>query len=71
MANDVSAPLPDLTLERKSILTVDTGDANASITQLVIHFAQDVPDLPVKLEPFTPLFAYGPPSGNEAPGVTP
>jgi hypothetical protein len=43
MTTDVAAPLPDLDLRDQSILTVDTGDANAIITSLVIHVAQDIP----------------------------
>lgn len=43
MPTPLSAPLPDLDLEEKSILTIDTGDASAIITQVVIHFSQEVP----------------------------
>lgn len=60
MATNTSAPLPDLTLEEKSILVVDTGDAAAIITRVVIHFAQDVPDVDVKPVQVGPLLAYVP-----------
>lgn len=53
---NVSTPLPDLSLEEEAVLTVTSGDPGAIITQLVIHFTQDVPALPVVLEPH--LLAY-------------
>jgi hypothetical protein len=62
MATNVSAPLPDLDLEASSIITVDAGDAAAVITRMVVHFTQNAPELPTKLEPFTPLFVYATPS---------
>lgn len=43
MATDVSTALPDLTLDSNATLEVDTGDANAIITSLVIHVSQDIP----------------------------
>lgn len=60
MATDTSAPLPDLTLEEKSQLVVDTGDVGAIITRIVIHFSQDVPEADVKPEKVGPLLAYVP-----------
>jgi len=54
MATETSAPLPDLTLEQKAVLQLDTGDPNCIITGLVIHVSQDVPELvqpPAKVEP--------------------
>jgi Mg2+/Co2+ transporter CorB len=56
MATDVSAPLPDLTLEEQSLLVIDTGDNAATITGLVIHVSQDVPDLPTKIQLLPPLY---------------
>jgi hypothetical protein len=56
----ISAPLPDVDLRSSSIVTVDAGDPNAVITQLVIHVSQDLPEQPVKVTPFVPLFSYGP-----------
>lgn len=67
MATDVSAPLPDLTLEKQAILEVDLGDASAIIERLVIHVRQDTPEEVMKVEPFQPLFVYT----NEAPGRSP
>ena len=58
MTTDVSAPLPDLDLRDQSILTVDTGDAAAIITSLVIHVAQDIPPDALALLP--PLLAILP-----------
>lgn len=54
---NVSAPLPDLSLEEETIITVNSGDPGAIITQLVIHFTQDVPELPTPLPP--QIRAYG------------
>lgn len=62
MADDVSAPLPDLDLKEQSILTVDTGDNNAVITQLVIHLSQDAP--PEAVASLTPLLTFTPLSGG-------
>jgi Mg2+/Co2+ transporter CorB len=56
MATDVSAPLPDLTLEESSLLVIDTGDNAATITGVVIHVSQDVPDLPTKIQLLPPLY---------------
>lgn len=56
----VSAPLPDLDLEVRSVLTVDTGDPFALVTALVIHVAQDTPDEVLKQLTVAPAFAYGP-----------
>lgn len=64
MATFVSAPLPDLDLEEASIITVDTGDAAAVITGMVVHFTQDVPDVPLKVELLPPLYAH------ESPGLS-
>lgn len=60
MATLISAPLPDLDLEEKSVLTVDTGDAAAPITRIVIHFSQDLPPGVVILPSINPIFTYGP-----------
>ncbi len=59
MADDVSAPLPELSWPDQAIITVATGDASALITRLVIHFSQDVPEDAVTVEPYTPLFVFG------------
>jgi hypothetical protein len=56
----VSAPFPDLDLEEKSIIEVDTGDANAKITRVVVHFTQDIPDLDSAFVVLNPLLTYGP-----------
>lgn len=54
---NVSTALPDLSLEEQAILTVDTLDAGAVITSLVIHFTQDIPrELLAPALP--PLFGY-------------
>lgn len=66
MATDVSAPLPDLTLEKQAILEVDLGDASAVIERIVIHVRQDVAEEAQKIAPFQPLFVYT----DEAPGLT-
>lgn len=60
MATDVSAPLPDLTLEESSLLVIDTGDNSATITGLVIHVSQEVPDdvLVQAVKPWVPTFVY-------------
>ncbi len=58
MTDDVSAPLPDLDLREQSILTVDTGDDDAVVTQLVIHVSQDAP---------ASAFATLPPLLNQTP----
>jgi hypothetical protein len=71
MPTTVSAPLPDLDLEGSSVIVVDTGDTDAIITRMVVHFTQDVPEEAVKVTPAQPLFAYGPTAGAEAPGLTP
>jgi hypothetical protein len=63
MPTDVSAPFPDLDLEEQSIIEVDLGDAASVITGLVVHFTQNVPDLPAKIELLPPLYAH------EAPGL--
>jgi hypothetical protein len=65
MPTNVSAPLPDLTLEEQTILTIDTLDAGAIISSVVIHVSQDVPDLPTKIQLLPPLYAH------EAPGLSP
>lgn len=44
MPTYVSAPLPDLSLQDSSTLTVDTQDPAAVIVSVAIHFSQDVPD---------------------------
>jgi hypothetical protein len=54
----VSAPFPDLDLEEKSIIEVDTGDNGALITRVVVHFTQDIPDLETAVQPFVPVFKY-------------
>lgn len=58
MPTDVSAPLPDLTLEESSLLQIDTGDDDATIGRVVIHVSQEVPDLPIKIELLPPLYAH-------------
>lgn len=60
MATHLSGPLPDLTLEEKSVLVVDTGDAAVLITRLVIHFSQDVPELPQTFPAIPVLLAHEP-----------
>jgi hypothetical protein len=65
MATDVSAPFPDLDLEEQSIIEVDLGDVGAAITGVVVHFTQNVPDVPAKIELLPPLYAH------EAPGLSP
>lgn len=67
MPTFVSAPLPDLDLEESSVISVDTGDALAVITGMVVHFTQDVPEEPIKIPKLPPVVTYGP----EAPGLTP
>lgn len=64
MPTDVSGPLPELTLEEKAVLTIDTGDPAAIITRLVIHFRQQVPD------DFPPISLVPPVLVREAPGRT-
>lgn len=59
MANDVSAPLPDLDWPDQAILAVNAGDASAAITRFVIHLSQDVPEELLTVPPFVPLFTYG------------
>lgn len=57
MATNVSAPLPDLSLEAQAILTVDALDAGAVITSMVIHFTQELPrELLAPALP--PMFGY-------------
>lgn len=51
MPTDVSAPLPDLNLRDQSILTVDSGDAAAIITRIVVHLSQDLPAAAIKQLP--------------------
>jgi len=58
MATDVATSLPDLDLRDQSILTVDTGDANAIVTRLIIHVSQDIPVEVLGLLP--PLLAHLP-----------
>ncbi len=58
MADDISAPLPDLNLKDKSILTVTTGDPNAIIDSMVIHLSQELP--PAAVVSLPPLLTYGP-----------
>jgi hypothetical protein len=56
----IDSPLPDLTLEEKSLLVVETGDNAVIITQLVIHFAQDTPPELLALPAVPVLLAYEP-----------
>lgn len=71
MAVDVSAPLPELELAAAAIVRVDTGDAAAIITRLVVHVSQDAPEL-VNDAPLTPpLLAHEQLGGIEAPGLSP
>lgn len=59
MADNLAAPLPDLSLEELAVITVDAGDPGAVITSLVIHFTQDVPR--ALLAPvLPPAFGYVP-----------
>jgi hypothetical protein len=58
MPVDVSAPMPDLTLEESSILTIDTGDPGAVITQVVIHVSQEIPDVRTTIKLLPPQLAY-------------
>jgi hypothetical protein len=58
MTTLISAPLPDLDLEESSIISVDTGDAAAIITRMVVHFTQDVPALPDKFDLIPPILAH-------------
>ncbi len=58
MADDVSAPLPDLTWKDQSIITVDAGDASANITTFTIHLSQDVPEELLKQEKLPPWFQH-------------
>jgi hypothetical protein len=44
MATRIAAPFPDVDLEEKSIIEVDTGNG-ALITRVVVHFTQDIPAL--------------------------
>jgi hypothetical protein len=60
MATRIAAPFPDVDLEEKSIIEVDTGNANAVITRVVVHFTQDIPDLDEKFAVLNPLLTYGP-----------
>jgi len=60
MADDVSAPFPDLTWKDLSIIRVDSGDAAAPITTMTIHLAQDVPEELLPNAPVAPLLAYQP-----------
>jgi len=60
MPTDASAPLPDLNLEQKAVLQLDTGDPNCIITGLVIHVSQTIPELPQPPEKVAPLLGYVP-----------
>lgn len=55
MATTVSAPLFDLNLEEQSLLVANTGDVNAIITRIVIHFSQEVPAVEQKIDLVPPL----------------
>lgn len=59
MADDISAPLPDLDWPDQAIIHVDAGDPDAVITAFVIHLSQDVPEELLTVPPFVPLFTYG------------
>lgn len=48
------------------MLTIDTGDPAALVTQLVIHVAQDTPDEALKQLQVAPAFAYGDDAGVQA-----
>ena len=67
MATRISAPLPDLDLEGLTVLRVSSG---ATISRIVIHVSQAVPELPTTLADVQPIFAYAPDTSTEAPGVT-
>lgn len=58
MPVDVSTALPDLDLQSQALLTVDTGDPGALITQMVIHVSQDIP--PALLATLPQLLAVEP-----------
>ncbi len=59
MATVISAPLPEMDWKDLSVISVDTGNASAKITELVIHLSQDVPEEAVPVPVIDPLFAYG------------
>jgi hypothetical protein len=58
MGTRIAAPFPDVDLEEKSIIEVDTGNNGALITRVVVHFTQDIPDLEAAVQPFVPIFKY-------------
>ena len=60
MATYVSAPLPNLSLQDSSTLTVDTQDPAAKIVSVAIHFQQDTPQALLDEAVLPPLFAYVP-----------
>lgn len=70
MATTIKTALPELDWPDQAVITVDSGDASALVTVVTIHLSQDAPDDVTAEEPFTPLFTYGTPSGNESPGLT-
>jgi hypothetical protein len=62
MATKISAPFPALELEEKSIVGVDTGNVNAKITRMVVHFTQDVPEEALVADLIVPPYVYATPT---------
>ncbi len=60
MADDLSAPFPDLTWPDSAVIDVDAGDASANITTFVIHLAQDTPDDLLPDANVPPILGYVP-----------
>lgn len=71
MATDVSAPLPDVSLQPKHTVTVTFDDAGAIITGMNVYAVNVDTGEAVTIPVVPPLFAYGPSAGTEAPGHTP
>ncbi len=69
MATTLSAPLPEMDWKDLSFITVDSGNASALITELVIHLRQDIEESREDLPDFTPTYLPTP-TGTEAPGLT-
>ena len=60
MANDVSAPFPDLDWPDQAIISVNAGDSSAVIKKMTIHLSQDAPDELLNFAELPPIFVYGP-----------
>lgn len=71
MAVDVSAPLPELDWPDQAIITVDSGDASATVVKLTIHLSQDAPEELLNFPEVPVVLAYVPDEGAEAPAVSP